>query len=185
MELRGARGRPGTGWWPPSTGTMPPWPTRLSTAGTAPRGMAGKGPGAGRPPGEGFVNDPLRGGLYPGTGDPVPPCIGPGVRIIGVPERSGRKEVPPDISERAFDPAFRPGPIRLAGPGRGAVTVQRRDGRTAVGDDAGILLHDHRGLHAVMGNFPRRAAHRARCRDMTAHNRSRVPAGHGPTPEPA
>ncbi len=164
-----SRAVPGTGWWPPSAGTMPPWPTRLSTAGTAPRGMAGEGPGAGHPPGEGFVNDPLRGGLYPGTGDPVPPCIGPGVRIIGVPERSGRKEVPPEISERAFDPAFRPGPIRLAGPARGAVTVQRRDGRTAVGDDAGILL----------------PAHRARCRDMTAHHRSRAPAGHGPTPEPA
>ena len=123
--------------------------------------------------------------MDPRVGDRLAPAVELAVQVVEIPEGPRQEEVLPDIAERALDLALRFCPVWPTRPRDGVVVVQQRHERSVVGDDASLVLADHRGLHPVIEDLLRYAAHGREGRGMAAQDRLQVLAGNEPAPEPA
>ncbi len=134
--------------------------------------------------GESLVDHPVRGGMHPGIGYLLSPCIELDIQILHVPERSAEKEVLADIAVGPFDFSFRLGPVGLAGSRRGAIVVQQSNQSRVVGDNAIGILSKHRGFHTIVENLSRCAATGVKGRDVAAQDGLKLLVRTKAPPEP-
>lgn len=122
--------------------------------------------------------------MDPRVGDRLAPAVELAVQVVEIPEGPRQEEVLPDIAERALDLALRFCPVWPTRPRDGVVVVQQRHERSVVGDDASLVLADHRGLHPVIEKLLRHTAHGRERGDVAAHDGLQVLARDEPPPEP-
>ena len=135
--------------------------------------------------GQGRAGDALRGGVFAGVGPVVAPLGELSVEIVEIAESAGEEEVLAHIPERTLDLAPGLGAIRPAGARRRAVMAQQVDERRVVVHDALGRLPDDRGLHAVVQDLDRCAAHGRKGGDGAAQHSLQVLNGAEAPPQPA
>jgi len=120
--------------------------------------------------GERLVDHALGGRVHTRVGHGVEPMAQLGIEVVEVAEAAGEEEVFADVTEWPLDFALRFGPIRAAGFRLEAEVPRQVDEASVVDDEAVGVLADHRGLHAVIEDLPRRATNRVEGGDMAAQD---------------
>jgi hypothetical protein len=148
-------------------------------------GIVGRGrQGRQRDPflGEVLGNDASRRCVTTHVGNRAEPVAELAIEILGILEGATQEEVLADIAEGTLDLALGLGAIGPAGARQGTVVVEQRHQRPVVDHDAfGILVNDC-GLHPVVEDLARSAAHRIEGIDVTSHNRLQVLGRAEPAP---
>src|SRR4051794_24463177 len=93
-----------------------------------------------------------------------------GIEVIEIVEAAGEEEILADVTERPLHLALRLGAIRTTGLWLEAEMPCQVEQAAVVYDHAVGILADHRGLHAVVEDLPRRAPDRGQGRDMAAQD---------------